>query len=162
MTIVAAPDPHGTCRRSAPPARPLELSSLPAKDDAVVSLSSRPPPSYTTSWDSTSFVSAFAGRNAPPLQSPFPGPNVIEAPLPRACRCHSPRLAISLPSGTHPFEKCSLLTSCRGAIHPCSSYEFTTLAALSRNSNSCTPPLLRGRSPFWGGPHRGAHVCGVL
>ncbi len=29
------------------------LSSLPAKDDAVVSLSSRPSPSYTTSWDST-------------------------------------------------------------------------------------------------------------
>ena len=42
-------------------------------------------------------------RLAPPLQSPFPGPNVIETPLPQACRCHSPRLAMSLPSGTDPF-----------------------------------------------------------
>ena len=48
-------------------------------------------------------VSVFEGCNAPPLQSPFPGPNVIETPLPRACRCHSTRLAMSLRSGTHPF-----------------------------------------------------------
>ena len=84
-------------------------------------------------------------RLAPPLQAPFPGPDVIETPLPRACRCHAPSLAMSLQSGTHPFEKCSLLTSCRGAIYPCFSYEITTLSALLRNSNSCTPPILRGR-----------------
>ena len=84
-------------------------------------------------------------RPAPPLQSLFPGPNVIETPLPRACRCHSPRLAMSLPSGTHPFQKCSLSTSCRGAIYPRFGYEITTLYALLRNSNSCTPPILRWR-----------------
>ena len=68
------------------------------------------------------------------------------------------RLAMSLRSGTHPFEKCSLVTSCRGAICPCSSYEITTLAALLRNSNSCTPPALRGRSPFQRSLE-GAPVC---
>ena len=41
--------------------------------------------------------------------------------------------------------KCSLLTSCRGAIHPCSSYDITTLASLLPNSNSCTPPTLHER-----------------
>ena len=100
----------------------------------------------------------FGGRNAPPLQSHFQGPNVIETPLRPARRCHSPRLAMSLPSGTHPFEKCSLLTPCRGLICPCSSYEITTLTALLRNSNSCTPPALRGRSPFQRSLE-GAPVC---
>ena len=38
--------------------------------------------------------------NAPPLQSHFSGPNVIGTPLQPARRCHSPRLAMSLPSGT--------------------------------------------------------------
>ena len=90
-------------------------------------------------------VSVFGGRNAPPLQSPFPGPNVIETPLPRACRCHSPRLAMSLRSGTRPFENRSLFTSCRGAIYPCFSYELTPLATLLPNSKSCTPPALHGR-----------------
>ena len=41
--------------------------------------------------------------------------------------------------------KCFLFTSCRGAIYPCFSYEFTTLAAQLSNSNSCTPPILRRR-----------------
>ena len=45
-------------------------------------------------------VSVFEGRNAPPLQSPFRGPNVIETPLRPARRCHFPRLAMSLQSGT--------------------------------------------------------------
>ena len=103
-------------------------------------------------------VSVSEGRNAPPLQSPFPGPNVIETPLRPARRCHAPRLAMSLRSGTHLFEKCSLVTSCRGAICPCPSYEITTLAALLRNSNSCTPPALRGRSPFRRSL-QGAPVC---
>ena len=49
------------------------------------------------------FFSVLGGRNVPLLQSPFRGPFVIKAPLPRACRCHSPRLAMSLRSGTHPF-----------------------------------------------------------
>jgi len=92
-------------------------------------------------------VSAVSAASCPPLQAPFSGPDVIGTPLPRACRCHSPRLAMSLRSGTHPFRKCSLVPSCRGAIHPCSSYEITTLAAQSPNSNSCTPPQLRGRDP---------------
>ena len=39
-------------------------------------------------------------RNAPPLQSHFSGPNVIGTLLQPARRCHSPRLAMSLPSGT--------------------------------------------------------------
>ncbi len=54
------------------------------------------------------------GRNASPLQSPFRRPFVIATPLRLACRCHSPRLAMSLPSGTPCFNKCSLFPSCRG------------------------------------------------
>ena len=56
-------------------------------------------------------------------------------------RCHcSPEHRVST--------KCFLFTSCRGAIYLCSSYDITTPAALLPNCNSCTPPALRGRSPF--------------
>ena len=47
----------------------------------------------------------FGARHAPPPQAPFPGPNVIETPLPRTRRCHFSRLAMSLPSGTPSFGK---------------------------------------------------------
>ena len=79
-----------------------------------------------------------------PLQSRFPGPNVIETPLRVACQCHSPRLAMSLPSGTHPFQKCSLFTSSRGAICHRFSLPTTRFATSRQNSNSCTRPALRG------------------
>ncbi len=58
--------------------------------------------------------------------------------IPPVWRCHcGPEHRVST--------KCSLLTSCRGAIHPCFSYEITTLASLLPNSNSCTPPTLHER-----------------
>ena len=58
--------------------------------------------------------------------------------MPQVWRCHcSPE--------RHHSEKCSLVTSCREAIYPHSSYEITTLAALLPNSNSCTPPILHER-----------------
>ena len=51
--------------------------------------------------------------------------------MPQVWRCHcSPE--------RHHSEKCSLVTSCREAIYPHSSYEITTLATLLPNSNSCT------------------------
>ena len=104
------------------------------------------------------FVSVFEGRNAPPLRPPFPGPNVIETPPRRACRCHAPRLAMSLLSGTHPFGKCSLVTSPRGAIYLCFSLATTRLVPSRQTSNSCTPPALRGRSAFRRSL-QGAPVC---
>ena len=77
-------------------------------------------------------------RHAPPLQSHFSGSNVIGTPLQPARRCHcSPEHRDST--------KCFLITSCRRAIYPCFSLPTTQLATFRRNSNSCTPPVLRGR-----------------
>ena len=89
---------------------------------------------------------AVSATSCTPTSIAFSGVFVIGMPLRPACQCHSPRSAMSLLSGTHPFRKCSLVASCRGAMHPCPSYEITTLAAQLQNSNCCTPPLLRGRS----------------
>ncbi len=100
----------------------------------------------------------FGARHAPPLQSPFPGPNVIGTPLPRACRCHSPVWRCHCRPERRVSTKCFLFTFCRGAIYPCSSYEITTPSALLRNCNSCTPPALCGRSPFRRSL-QGAPVC---
>ena len=55
----------------------LELSSLPAKDDAGVSLSPDPSPSYTTSWDSTSYPPCRRSPASAPACAPrpcLPGP----------------------------------------------------------------------------------------
>ena len=52
------------------------------------------------------------------------------------CHCGPER---TLSKSVHSF------TSCRGAIYPCFSYELTPPAILFPNSNSCTPPVLRGR-----------------
>ena len=96
--------PHGRCT---PHRRPTAQRGPPSNRRGLlhraVSWVSRPGDRQRRRPVTPASGHIFGGRHAPPLQAPFQGLNVIGTPLPRACRCHFPRLAMALPSGTHPF-----------------------------------------------------------
>ena len=72
---------------------------------------------------------------------------------PHVWRCHCrPERRVST--------KCSLFPSCRGVMYRRLNGEVTKMCPLVQNPFSCTPPALRGRSPFRlsleGDPSQGA------
>ena len=90
-----------------PASGPPQLHSVPGpprpgpRTCAVLTATARPARAMRHALQGAGDASAPSdARHAPPLQSHFSGSNVIGTPLQPARRCHSPRLAMSLQSGT--------------------------------------------------------------
>ena len=88
-------------------------------------------------------------RNAPAHRGAFRGVFPIRGPVDTPSRTPTSITFSAFRPEPALISNCLLVTSVRGTIFPCFSFDRTPLTAQQQNSNSCTPPPQRerGRMP---------------